>query len=91
MATLTRKDIAHHVAGEIGFSVLDTERLVKGVFDVVAQSLENGENVKISDFGTFELRKKSSRPGRNPKTGEKVEISARTVVTFSPSDKLKKD
>ncbi|MBN2675637.1 MAG: integration host factor subunit alpha [Alphaproteobacteria bacterium] len=90
MATLTRKDISHHVANEIGLSVLDTERFVKGVFDVIGQFLENGESVKISDFGSFELRKKTPRPGRNPKTGESVEVSARTVVSFTPSEKLKK-
>ena len=90
MATLTRRDIAHHVADSIGLSVLDSERVSNATLQVIEQALTNGENVKISDFGSFELREKKARPGRNPKTKEPVMISARTVVSFRPSDKLKK-
>ncbi len=90
MATLTRKDIAKHLSDTIGLSVLDTDNFVKDIFDIISQSLANGEDVKISDFGSFELRHKKARVGRNPKTKEEVTISERTVVSFRPSEKLKK-
>ncbi len=90
MATLTRKDIAKHLSDTIGLSVLDTDNFVKDIFDIISQSLANGEDVKISDFGSFELRHKNARIGRNPKTKEEVTISERTVVSFRPSEKLKK-
>ncbi|MBN1783694.1 MAG: integration host factor subunit alpha [Alphaproteobacteria bacterium] len=91
MATLTRKDIARHVSDSVGLSVLDTDNFVKDIFDIIGQSLANGDDIKISDFGSFELRKKNPRVGRNPKTKEEVMISGRTVVSFRPSEKLKKD
>ena len=62
---------------------------VQAVFDVLRESLERGVQVKLSGFGNFELRQKNQRPGRNPKTGEEIPISARTVVTFRPGQKLK--
>lgn len=91
MATLTRKDIARHVSDSVGLSVLDTDNFVKDIFDIIGQSLADGNDVKISDFGSFELRKKNPRVGRNPKTKEEVMISERTVVSFRPSEKLKKE
>lgn len=90
MATLTRKDIAKHVSDSIGLSTLDTDRFVKDIFEIISQSLGNGIDVKISDFGSFELRKKKPRMGRNPKTKQDVLIEARTVISFRPSEKLKK-
>ena len=63
--------------------------MVEGFFDEIRGALERGESVKLSGFGNFQLRDKPSRPGRNPKTGEEIAITARRVVTFHPSQKLK--
>ena len=86
---LTKADIAEHLFTELGLSKRDAKDMVEAFFEEIRQSLEAGEQVKISGFGNFELRTKSQRPGRNPKTGEDIPISARRVVTFRPGQKLK--
>jgi integration host factor subunit alpha len=74
---------------ELGLSKTEARELVESFFEEQAASLAVGKEVKLSGFGNFDLRDKKERPGRNPKTGEKVTISARRVVTFRPGDKLK--
>ena len=86
---LTKADIAEHIFTQLGLSKRDAKDMVEAFFEEIRQSLEAGEQVKISGFGNFELRTKSERPGRNPKTGEDIPISARRVVTFRPGQKLK--
>ncbi len=73
----------------IGFSKKEAQELVESSLDEIRRALVNGEEVKLSGFGKFELRDKAPRPGRNPKTGEEVTISARRVVNFRPSQVLK--
>ena len=67
----------------------EAKELVEGFFEEIRQALEDNEQVKLSGFGNFDLRDKKTRPGRNPKTGEEIPISARRVVTFKPGQKLK--
>ncbi|MBM7454652.1 integration host factor subunit alpha [Oceanisphaera litoralis] len=86
---LTKADIAEHLFTELGMSKRDAKDMVEAFFEEIRSSLELGEQVKISGFGNFELRNKGERPGRNPKTGEDIPISARRVVTFRPGQKLK--
>ena len=86
---LTKADIAEHLFNELGISKRDAKELVETFFEDIRLALENGEQIKISGFGNFELRTKNERPGRNPKTGEDIPISARCVVTFRPGQKLK--
>jgi integration host factor subunit alpha len=86
---LTKADIAEHLFDKIGINKSDAKDLVEDFFEKVRETLEEGEQVKLSGFGNFELREKKSRPGRNPKTGEDIPISARRVVTFRPGQKLK--
>ncbi len=74
---------------ELGLNKREAKELVDLFFEEIRTSLESGEPVKISGFGNFELRDKRQRPGRNPKTGEEVPISARRVVTFRPGQKLR--
>ncbi|MCK9236815.1 MAG: integration host factor subunit alpha [Thiopseudomonas sp.] len=89
MSTLTKADMAEHLFMELGLNKREAKELVDLFFEEVRTSLENNEAVKISGFGNFELRDKRQRPGRNPKTGEEVPISARRVVTFRPGQKLR--
>ena len=86
---LTKADIAEHLSTELGLNKRDAKELVEAFFEEIRQALEDGEQVKVSGFGNFELRLKSERPGRNPKTGEDIPITARRVVTFRPGQKLK--
>ena len=86
---LTKADIAEHLFTELGISKRDSKELVETFFEDIRLALETGEQVKISGFGNFELRTKNQRPGRNPKTGEDIPITARRVVTFRPGQKLK--
>ena len=87
--TLTRADLSDAVHGEIGLSRADSASLVEQVLDAVGGALLKGSNVKISSFGTFVLRKKGQRIGRNPKTGVEVPIEPRTVLTFRPSQLMR--
>ncbi len=87
--SLTRVNMAESLFNELGLSRTEARELVESFFEEQAASLAVGEQIKLSGFGTFDLRDKKERPGRNPQTGEKVTISARRVVTFRPGDKLK--
>jgi integration host factor subunit alpha len=87
--TLTKVDIVEKVSSRCGYSKLEAHELVENVFDTIKNALEGGENVKISGFGNFVLRDKRSRKGRNPQTGDAMEISARRVMSFKVSQVLK--
>lgn len=87
--TVTRQDLAEAVYREIGLSRSESSTLVESVIDHIGDSLENGEHVKLAGFGTFSLRDKSERIGRNPKTGEEVPITPRRVLVFKPSQVLR--
>ncbi|GAA0834064.1 MULTISPECIES: integration host factor subunit alpha [Marinomonas] len=89
MASLTKADLAENLVDSVGLAKKDAKDLVEGFFDVIRESLVERQQVKLSGFGNFEVREKSQRPGRNPKTGEEIPITARTVVTFRPGQKLK--
>ncbi|MBJ7551841.1 integration host factor subunit alpha [Marinomonas ostreistagni] len=89
MASLTKADIAENLVDSLDLSKKDAKDLVESFFDTVRETLVEREQVKLSGFGNFEVREKSQRPGRNPKTGEEIPITARTVVTFKPGQKLK--
>jgi integration host factor subunit alpha len=86
---VTKADFAEKLFDEIGLNKREAKEMVEFFFEEIKTSLELGEQVKISGFGKFELRDKNSRPGRNPKTGEEIPISARRVVTFRTGQKLK--
>lgn len=87
--TLTRIDLAEAVFHEVGLSRNESADLVEAVLDHVSDTLVRGENVKISSFGTFNIRNKSARIGRNPKTGKEVPIHPRRVLSFRPSQTMK--
>ena len=87
--TLTKSDIVENLNNEIGLNKREAKELVDMLFNDIKNLLSEGHDVKLSGFGNFQLRDKSSRPGRNPRTGEDVEISARRVVTFKSGQKLK--
>lgn len=88
-ATVTKADIVERVYEKIGFSKKEASELVELVFKTVKDQLSKGDKVKISGFGKFEVRQKKSRIGRNPQTGERITITARRVLNFSPSQVLK--
>ncbi len=87
--TLTRMDLADAVHNQVGLSRNDSSDLVESVLTHVSDSLVRGDSVKISSFGTFSVREKAARIGRNPKTGEEVPIHPRRVLTFRPSHLMK--
>ncbi len=87
--TLTKADLADLLFEQVGLNKREAKDMVQAFFEEVRTALETGDSVKLSGFGNFELRKKSERPGRNPKTGEEIPITARRVVTFHASQKLK--
>ena len=89
--SLTKADIVERVYKEAGFSKKEAAELVDMVFVIIKDTLAKGEKVKISGFGNFSIRDKQNRVGRNPQTGEAMEISARRVLTFKPSQVLKED
>ena len=89
MAALTKADLAERLHEELGLNKREVKDIVELFFDEIRVALESGNQVKISGFGNFDLRDKNQRPGRNPKTGEEIPISARRVVTFRPVQKLK--
>ena len=86
---LTKATIAETLFDELGLNKREAKELVEQFFEEVRMALENGYQVKLSGFGNFDLRDKKERPGRNPKTGEEIPITARRVVTFRPGQKLK--
>ena len=87
--TLTRMDLSEAVFREVGLSRNESAQLVESVLNHVSDTLVRGETVKISSFGTFNVRDKAARIGRNPKTGEEVPIHPRRVLTFRPSHLMK--
>jgi integration host factor subunit alpha len=86
---LTKAEMAERLFDHVGLNKREAKEFVDAFFEVVRESLERGEQVKLSGFGNFDLRQKNQRPGRNPKTGKEIPISARRVVTFRPGQKLK--
>ncbi len=90
MNALSKAELAEMLIDKGRLSRQDARVLVDSFFETVRQTLERGDNVKLSGFGNFILRDKKQRPGRNPKTGEEIPVSARRVVTFKPGMKLKK-
>jgi integration host factor subunit alpha len=87
--TLTKADLADLLFEKVGLNKREAKDMVESFFEEVRIALESGESVKLSGFGNFQLRDKPQRPGRNPKTGEEIPITARRVVTFHASQKLK--
>jgi integration host factor subunit alpha len=88
---MTKVDIISSVYEKVGFSKKEAVRVVENIFDIMKETLERGEKIKISGFGNFVVRKKRVRRGRNPQTGNDIEISARKILTFKPSQVLKND
>lgn len=86
---LTKAAMAERLFTDMGLNKREAKELVDLFFETIRRALERGEQVKLSGFGNFELRNKSERPGRNPKTGEEIPISARRVVTFRPGQNLR--
>ncbi len=86
---LTKADMAEMLFEELGLNKREAKELVELFFEEIRAALEEGNDVKLSGFGNFILRTKNERPGRNPKTGEEIPITARRVVTFRPGQKLK--
>jgi integration host factor subunit alpha len=87
--SLTKAKMAEALFEELGLNKREAKELVELFFEEIRAALENGQQVKLSGFGNFDLREKNARPGRNPKTGEEILVSARRVVTFRPGQKLK--
>lgn len=90
MATITRMDLANSLRNRFGLSAADSYKMIDIIFDEIEQSLINGEEVKITGFGTFKILSKSARIGRNPRTGVPAVISARRVPSFRPSTNFRK-
>ncbi len=87
--SVTKAELADVLFEQLGLNKREAKDMVDYFFEEVREALERGEDVKLSGFGIFNLREKSQRPGRNPKTGEEIPITARRVVTFHASNKLK--
>lgn len=87
--SLTKADLAEKLYEDLGFNKREAKELVETFFEEIRAALEANEMVKLSGFGNFDLRDKKQRPGRNPKTGEEIPITARRVVTFKPGQKLR--
>ncbi|HNV08287.1 MAG: integration host factor subunit alpha [Dokdonella sp.] len=86
---LTKAEMAERLFIDVGLNKREAKEFVDAFFESIRDALERGEQIKLSGFGNFDLRLKNERPGRNPKTGEEIPISARRVVTFRPGQKLK--
>lgn len=87
--TLTKADLATNLVDQLGLNNREAKEMVEHFFSLISAALEAGEMVKLTNFGNFQLRDKPARPGRNPKTGIEVEITARRVATFHPSGRFK--
>lgn len=87
---MTKADIVETIYEKVGLSKRESARIVDMIFDIIKGELENGDNVKLSGFGSFAVRDKNARRGRNPQTGEEITISARRVLSFKPSNVLRK-
>lgn len=86
---MTKADIVERIYEKIGFSKKESAELVELVFDIIKNTLESGDKIKIAGFGNFVVKEKADRRGRNPQTGEEIVISARKILTFKPSQVLK--
>ena len=86
---MTKADLIENVYLKTGFSKKESAEIVETVFDLIKSTLEEGEKIKIAGFGNFVVKEKATRRGRNPQTGEEIEISARKILTFKPSQVLK--
>ncbi len=89
MPTLTKADLAELLFDRLGLNKRESKDMVEAFFEIVHDTLVDGQDVKLSGFGNFNIRQKAPRPGRNPRTGEAIPIKARKVVTFHASHKLK--
>lgn len=87
---MTKADLVERIQGTTGFTLKESTELLESAFELMKQTLERGENLKLSGFGNFEVRQKKPRRGRNPQTGDEIEIKPRRVLTFKPSALLKK-
>ena len=87
--TLTKAELADLLFERLGLNKRESKDMVEAFFEIIHASLVEGEDVKLSGFGNFQIRRKAPRPGRNPRTGEAIPIKARNVVTFHASHKLK--
>ncbi len=86
---MTKADLIENVYLKTGFSKKESAEIVEMVFDLMKSTLEDGEKIKIAGFGNFVVKDKATRRGRNPQTGEEIEISSRKILTFKPSQVLK--
>jgi integration host factor subunit alpha len=86
---MTKADLIESVYLKTGFSKKESADIVEMAFDLIKNNLEQGEKIKIAGFGNFEVKQKDSRRGRNPQTGEAIEITSRKILTFKPSQVLK--
>lgn len=86
---MTKVDIVEEIYEKVGFSKKEVAKIVEYIFDIIKESLVKEDKIKISGFGNFVVRKKRSRRGRNPQTGDDIEITARRILTFKPSQVLK--
>ena len=86
---MTKVDIVEEIYEKVGFSKKEVAKIVEYIFDIIKESLVKEDKIKISGFGNFVIRKKRSRRGRNPQTGSDIEITARRILTFKPSQELK--
>ena len=87
---MTKADLVECIYEKVGISKAESAQMVESIFDILKETLETGEKIKISGFGSFTVNQKRPRKGRNPQTGEGIMISARRVLTFKPSPVLKK-
>ena len=86
---MTKVDIVENIYEKVGFSKKEVAKIVESIFDIIKESLQQEEKIKISGFGNFVVRKKRARRGRNPQTGDDIEITSRRILTFKPSQVLK--
>lgn len=89
MGAVTKAELAENLFNELGLNKREAKEFVEDFFEEICKTLESGQGIKLSGFGNFVLRQKAPRPGRNPRTGEEVTVSARRVVIFRPGQKLK--
>lgn len=86
---MTKVDIIENIYEKVGFSKKEVSKIVESVFDIIKEVLQQEDKIKISGFGNFVIRKKRARRGRNPQTGNDIEITPRRILTFKPSQVLK--
>jgi integration host factor subunit alpha len=89
MKTMTKVDIVEAIYEKVGFSKKEVAKIVESIFDIIKEDLQRHDKIKISGFGNFVIRNKRSRRGRNPQTGDDIEITPRRILTFKPSQVLK--